>query len=99
MDLDGFYPEGLIYAWDTTSRKDSDIVRKQMLVMNKIARKGLLRSGKDISNPGTLGTTGYAIGDQRQGGERRCGQDPTTPGRGFPSMVEILSGMRLHAHL
>ncbi len=39
MDLDGFYPEGLNYAWDTTSRKESDICRRQMLVMNKIAAK------------------------------------------------------------
>jgi putative methanogenesis marker protein 2 len=61
MDLDGFYPEGLNYAWDTTSRKESDICRRQMMAMNKIARKGLLRSGKDISNPGTLGTLGMLL--------------------------------------
>ena len=61
MDLDGFYPEGLTYAWDTTSKKDSTIARRQMLIMNKIAKKKMLRSGKDISNPGSLGTLGMLL--------------------------------------
>jgi putative methanogenesis marker protein 2 len=61
MDLDGFYPEGLIYAWDTTSKKESKIVRQQIMMMNKIAKKGLARSGKDISNPGALGTLGMLL--------------------------------------
>jgi uncharacterized protein len=61
MDLDGFYPEGLMYAWDTTSKKDSTLARRQMLIMNKIAKKKLLRSGKDISNPGSLGTLGMLL--------------------------------------
>jgi len=29
--------------------------------MNKIAKQGLVRSGKDISNPGTLGTLGMLL--------------------------------------
>jgi putative methanogenesis marker protein 2 len=61
MDLDGFYPDALPYAWDTTSRKESPILRRQMLIMNKIAKQGLVRSGKDISNPGTLGTLGMLL--------------------------------------
>ena len=61
MDLDGFYPEGLTYAWDTTSKKDSTIARRQVLIMNKIAKKKMLRSGKDISNPGSLGTLGMLL--------------------------------------
>jgi putative methanogenesis marker protein 2 len=61
MDLDGYYPEGLTYAWDTTSKKEAEVVRKQISVMNKIGRKRLARSGKDISNPGTLGTLGMLL--------------------------------------
>ncbi|TFG57511.1 MAG: methanogenesis marker 2 protein [Methanomassiliicoccus sp.] len=61
MDLDGFYPDALPYAWDTTFRKESSILRRQMLIMNKIAKQGLVRSGKDISNPGTLGTLGMLL--------------------------------------
>lgn len=61
MDLDGYYPDALPYAWDTTSRKEAPILRRQMLIMNKIAKQGLVRSGKDISNPGTLGTLGMLL--------------------------------------
>ncbi len=61
MDLDGYYPDALPYAWDTTSRKEAPILRRQMLIMNKIAKQGLVNSGKDISNPGTLGTLGMLL--------------------------------------
>ncbi len=61
IDLDGFYPDALPFAWDTTSRKEAPILRRQMLIMNKIAKQGLVRSGKDISNPGTLGTLGMLL--------------------------------------
>ena len=61
MDLDGYYPDALPYAWDTTSRKEAPILRRQMLIMNKIAKQDLVRSGKDISNPGTLGTLGMLL--------------------------------------
>jgi uncharacterized protein len=61
MDLDGFYPEALPFAWDTTSKKEAPILRRQMMIMNKIAKQGLVRSGKDISNPGTLGTLGMLL--------------------------------------
>lgn len=61
MDLEGFYPDGLPFAWDTTSRKEAPILRRQMLIMNKIAKQGLVRSGKDISNPGALGTLGMLL--------------------------------------
>ena len=61
MDLDGYYPDALPYAWDTTSRKEAPILRRQMLIMNKIAKQGLVNSGKDISNPGALGTLGMLL--------------------------------------
>ncbi|HVO77888.1 MAG TPA: AIR synthase related protein, partial [Methanomassiliicoccales archaeon] len=57
-DLDGFYPEKLPFAWDTTFRKDEGIVRRQMLVMNAIANKKIAHAAKDISNPGSIGTLG-----------------------------------------
>jgi hypothetical protein len=61
MDLDGHYPLGLSMAWDTTSKKEPELVRRQMRVMNKIAKAGLSVCGKDISNPGSLGTLGMLL--------------------------------------
>jgi putative methanogenesis marker protein 2 len=68
MDLDGFYPEALAYAWDTTSKKDWEFARHQMLTMNRIAKKHLIRSGKDISNPGNIGTLGMLLETSGKGG-------------------------------
>ncbi|HEX9908312.1 MAG TPA: AIR synthase related protein [Thermoplasmata archaeon] len=59
MDLDGSYTDGAPYSWDTTSRKSRERVRRQIKVMNRIAP--YLTAGKDISNPGALGTLGMLL--------------------------------------
>jgi len=68
IDLDGFFPNSLKYAWDTTSKKDSSIVRAQMEVMSTIASKHLADSAKDMSNPGCIGTLGMMLESSRKGG-------------------------------
>jgi putative methanogenesis marker protein 2 len=68
MDLDGFFPPGLKYAWDTTSKKDAWIVQAQMELMSTIASRHLARSAKDISNPGCIGTLGMMLESSMKGG-------------------------------
>jgi len=68
MDLDGFYPENLMYAWDTTTKKDDALVRAQMDIMTVIAGKHLAHSGKDMSNPGCIGTLGMMLESSMKGG-------------------------------
>jgi hypothetical protein len=68
MDTVGFYPDALPYAWDTTTNKPDDLVRDQVLVMNKISQKGLVNSGKDMSNPGSVGTLGMLLETSDKGG-------------------------------
>ena len=68
MDLDGFFPPGLKYAWDTTSKKDGAIVQAQMELMSFIASKHLVSSAKDMSNPGSLGTLGMMLESSMKGG-------------------------------
>ena len=41
MDLDGFYPEFIPYAWDTTTKKDDVLVQKQMDTMCVVASEHL----------------------------------------------------------
>ena len=65
MDLDGQFTEGVPYSWDTTSKKSKEICRRQLKVMNKIAP--YLTAGKDISNPGALGTLGMLLEASRKG--------------------------------
>jgi selenophosphate synthetase-related protein len=39
-----------------------------MLIMNEIGKKHLVRSGKDISNPGSIGTLGMLLETSGKGG-------------------------------
>lgn len=68
MDLDGHYPDGLKYAWDTTINKEDKLVQDQMEVMTKIAAMHLVHSGKDMSNPGCIGTLGMMLESSQKGG-------------------------------
>ena len=80
MDLDGFFPEGLKYAWDTTTRKDASIVQAQMDMMTVIASKHLTHSAKDMSNPGSIGTLGMMLETSMKGGTVDINKIPTPKG-------------------
>jgi putative methanogenesis marker protein 2 len=92
MDLDGFFPETLPYAWDTTTRKGPDICRQQMLIMNEIAKRSLVRSGKDISNPGCLGTLGMLLETSGKGGTVRLENIPRPGGVDFAQWLKAYQG-------
>ncbi len=61
IDLDGRQHPNFPLNWDTTTHKTPEMVQSQILIMNSIARKHLLTAGKDISNPGILGTLGMLL--------------------------------------
>jgi uncharacterized protein len=56
IDLDGRQHPKFTLNWDTTYFKEEKIVQDQIIAMKEIAEKNLVTGGKDISNPGTLGT-------------------------------------------
>lgn len=56
IDLDGKPHEMFPLNWDTTYDKDDELVRNQIIAIQDLAEKDLIKSGKDISNPGILGT-------------------------------------------
>ncbi len=68
MDLDGFFPPNLPYAWDSTTNKNDDLVQAQMEMMTRIAKEHLVHSGKDMSNPGCIGTLGMMLESSMKGG-------------------------------
>jgi putative methanogenesis marker protein 2 len=78
MDLDGTFTEGIPYSWDTTSKKSKEAARRQLRVMNKIAP--YLTAGKDISNPGALGTLGMLLEASRKGAVVDITKMPTPRG-------------------
>jgi putative methanogenesis marker protein 2 len=78
MDLDGEFTEGVPYSWDTTSKKSSEIVKRQLRTMNKIAP--YLTAGKDISNPGALGSLGMLLEASSKGARVELSMIPAPKG-------------------
>ena len=56
IDLDGKPHEMFNLNWDTTYDKDKKIVQDQITAVQHLAENDYINSGKDISNPGILGT-------------------------------------------
>lgn len=61
IDIDGKLHPKFDLNWDTTTMKSDELVQAQIEVMNKIGHEKLVTAGKDISNPGTLGTLGMLL--------------------------------------
>jgi hypothetical protein len=61
IDLDGKPHPKFPLNWDSTTMKSPELVQDQIAVMNRIASKHLVTAGRDISNPGTLGTLGMLL--------------------------------------
>ena len=67
MDLDGFYPQELPYAYVTTMEKSDEIVQAQMEAVAKVGEEHLAHSCKDMSNPGHVGTLGMMLESSGKG--------------------------------
>lgn len=61
IDLDGRVHPSCDLNWDSTYLKDASIVRWQVASMVELAEKKLLTAGKDVSNPGIIGTLGMLL--------------------------------------
>ena len=92
MDLDGFYPEKLGFAWDTTSKKGPEEVQRQMLIMNEVGSKHWVHSGKDMSNPGSVGTLGMLLETSGKGGKVDLDKVPRPKGVDFAQWLKSYQG-------
>ncbi|KUG14085.1 selenophosphate synthetase-related [hydrocarbon metagenome] len=61
IDLDGRVHPSCILNWDSVTMKPAGVVRNQVRVMEQLAGKHLVTAGKDISNPGIIGTLGMLL--------------------------------------
>lgn len=61
IDLDGRVHPSCDMNWDSTFLKDGKTVRHQIETMPELGEKKLLTAGKDVSNPGILGTLGMIL--------------------------------------
>jgi len=68
IDLEGKFHPQFIYAWDTTTKKNSNEVYEKYNAIWKIAESKLSSACKDISNPGIIGTLGMLLDASEKGG-------------------------------
>ena len=92
IDLDGKPHEKFPLNWDTTTFKSSELVQDQIRAMNRIARKHLVTAGKDISNPGTLGTLGMLLEASDVGASIELEKIPRNQSVDWDSWLKIYPG-------
>jgi uncharacterized protein len=61
IDLTGRVHPSCALNWDSVTMKSASAVRAQIAVMEEIGKKHLVTAGKDISNPGLIGTLGMLL--------------------------------------
>lgn len=61
MDLEGRYPESTPYAWETTMGRSDEVAQLQLRMAARVGEEHLVHSGKDMSNPGSVGTLGMML--------------------------------------
>ena len=76
IDLNGRVHPSCALNWDSVTMKSAAEVRAQIAVMEEIAKKHLLTAGKDISNPGIIGTLGMLLEVSGKGADIDLGLIP-----------------------
>ncbi|MDV4343892.1 methanogenesis marker 2 protein [Methanoculleus sp. YWC-01] len=61
IDLDGRVHPSCCFNWDSVTMKSAEEVRAQIRVMEGLGKEHLVTAGKDISNPGVIGTLGMLL--------------------------------------
>jgi selenophosphate synthetase-related protein len=61
IDLTGRVHPSCMLNWDSVTMKSAGAVRAQVALLEQIGREHLVTAGKDISNPGIIGTLGMLL--------------------------------------
>lgn len=61
IDLNGRVHPSCYMNWDSVTMKSAEAVRAQIRLMEEIGKAKLVTAGKDISNPGVIGTLGMLL--------------------------------------
>ncbi|MDL2246375.1 methanogenesis marker 2 protein [Methanobrevibacter sp. OttesenSCG-928-K11] len=79
IDLDGAPHKEFALNWDTTYNKDPKLVQDQITAIQNLAEKELFTAGKDISNPGILGTLEMLLESSKKGAIVELNNIPKNP--------------------
>ena len=92
-DLDGATHPTFSINFDSTSFKDRETLQKQLYAMRELGESGLVRAGKDISNPGLLGTLGMLLETSKVGAVVDLEAIPIPCGLDLSSWLKMYPGM------
>lgn len=92
IDLDGKIHPQFKLNWDTTTMKSPELVQAQIKAMNQLATKHLLTAGKDISNPGALGTLGMLLETSNVGATVELELIPRHPDVSWEDWLKLYPG-------
>ena len=92
IDIDGKLHPQFNLNWDTTTMKSDELVQAQIEVMNKIGQEKLVTAGKDISNPGTLGTLGMLLEASGVGATVELGKIPRNENVEWEQWLKLYPG-------
>ena len=90
FDMEGRLGPNSPYSFDSTTMKKPEEVREKYRVMQTLAEKHLLTAGKDISNPGVIGTLGMLVETSRVGARVDLAKIPV------PKDVDFIQWLKVH---
>jgi uncharacterized protein len=93
VDLDGRVHPSCSLCWDTTTMKHPEMLRRQLQTMPRIAHQHLVTAGKDISNPGLLGTLGMLLEVSEAGAVVELDRIPIPDGMDMHLWLRMYPGM------
>jgi len=92
-DMDGKVHPKFGINFDSTSFKGREALLMQLGAMRELGEKGLVRAGKDISNPGMLGTLGMLLETSKVGAIVDLDAIPIPDGLDLLSWMKMYPGM------
>jgi len=91
-DLVGRLRSSYRFAWDCTSQKSAGAVQKNLKILENLASKELVNSGRDISNPGVIGTLAMILEKSGAGGVVDLPSIPRPDGVSFDDWLKVYPG-------
>ncbi|MGB8216834.1 MAG: methanogenesis marker 2 protein [Candidatus Methanoperedens sp.] len=89
-DMDGKAGPNSPYSFDSTTMKEPEEVRGKYRVMQELGERKLVTAGKDISNPGLIGTLGMLLETSGKGARVDLSKIPA------PHGIEFVQWLKVH---
>lgn len=90
IDMDGKVGPNSPYSFDSTTMKTPEKVRVKYRVMRELGERHLVTAGKDISNPGVIGTLGMLIETSGKGATVDLKKIPA------PDNIDFIQWLKIH---